>query len=202
MFLKMHSYFQVFAELGCECLQLAKLHPCSLQNRAVPCESTSRFRWCISLPGLRFQRSCKAEQKQRSIWPLALKWWDNTASWGRGCLQEQNCSSRQPPWLAEQTLPLFHSIRAQHHYNFQDQPANCIICVVSIGWRVLEFSLKALWNEDLFKISLHIFGNRHNMSSCTACPVLIWNQGSQIWSWSQKAIKSQKHEEQSRPKIR
>lgn len=49
MFLEMHSYFQTFAQLGCECLQLVKLHLSSLQNRVVPCETMSRFRWFISL---------------------------------------------------------------------------------------------------------------------------------------------------------
>jgi len=71
MFLKMHSYFQAFAKLGCECLQLAKLHS-SLQNRIAPCETMSRLRF-ISLPGLRFQPSCKVEQNQKSIWLLARK---------------------------------------------------------------------------------------------------------------------------------
>lgn len=71
--LKMHSYFQAFAQLGCECLQLVKLHPSSLQNRVVPCETMSRFRWFISLPGLKFQPCYKVEENQKIIWLLACK---------------------------------------------------------------------------------------------------------------------------------
>lgn len=35
MFLEIHSYFQTFAQLGCECLELVKLHLSSL-----PCRCT------------------------------------------------------------------------------------------------------------------------------------------------------------------
>lgn len=170
MSLKMHSYFQAFAPLGCECLQLVKLHPSSLQT-VIPCETMSRFRWFISLLSLRFQIFFKVEQNQKSTWPLARTWSDITASWGWSCLHKPSCNRSQPTHPAEQTLSLFHFIKAYQHYSFQDQPANCIICVVFIGWRFLEFSLTAFLNEDSFKTSVHVF-QTECVFYCMPCPHL------------------------------
>lgn len=143
-----------------------------------------RFIWFISLLGLRFQASYKVEQTQYlNICLLVCKWLNNTASQGQSCLQKAKWSKSQPTQPAEQVLCLYHFIRTYQHDNFQDQPANCIVCVAFTGWigilsrflklRFISYVCACILGKDtVYLLVLHALSSSETKTVKTGSQVL------------------------------